>query len=129
DSIGDVVLESGATYLYWGTEAYDELGFGSSDVGDANGDGITDLALSASRSEVVYLVDGGASPGSYEAALAASGTITGAGGSDLAMTSVECGGYGYTDLLIGSPYIDSVFAFLGPVSGDITPSDAAVTWE
>jgi hypothetical protein len=128
-SVGDVTLDSDATYVFYGTQDYDKLGEGSSDVGDANGDGIADLALAASRSDVVYLLDGGASPGSYEASDAASGTITGGGGTELAMTSADYDDDGYTDLLIGSKGYETVFAFLGPVSGAITTSEATVTWE
>jgi hypothetical protein len=135
---GVVDLSTEATYAYSGAPG-SSLGV-AVDLGDVNGDGLTDLAMGAGTAG--YIVEGGAPAGDYDVADIASATLTDpVRGSYFAPFSIEGGDYdgdGTGDLLVGAILAESptsaplggiVYGFLGPLSGAFTVRDAAVRWE
>jgi hypothetical protein len=139
---GTVDLATDATYVYEG-DMSDELGWRNESLGDTNGDGITDLAIDArydgAREEgAVYVVEGGATSGTYDVDAAATATIYGTAYADFgyALATPDYDADGTTDLLVGafrtgwpvSYEAGAVYGFLGPLSGSLDTRDAAVTW-
>jgi len=125
-------VAGGGAVKYTGENAGDYAGFAVKGAGDANGDGIADLALSApgflgSRG-AVYLVLGSTDPGAF---VNAGGTLAAgmAGGSVFRYAGQNPGdsagaslagagdghGDGYADLLVGAPYSDRAATDAGSV--------------
>ena len=137
---GTLELPRDATYTFTDGPFTSELGYSISEVADTNGDGIADLALGAPSvwPPRVYIVPGGATPGSYQAkdvAIATFRRSTSANTSFLGI-SVASGDYdgdGSADLFAGgwgtNGYSGSVFGFLGPLSGSTFTHDASVRWD
>jgi len=137
---GELSLQTSATYTFVGEDADVRLGTVDRSIGDATGDGIGDLAIGAPYAGVVHLVEGGATPGTYEAATVAWATMTqteavGQFGSSLAAGDYD--GDGATDVVVGDVDARSslgdnsgvVYAFFGPFSGAMSASAADVSWE
>ncbi len=73
-------------YLSTDGRELDGLGYAIADLGDTSGDGIGDIALSAyyfGDGGIVYVLEGGGAPGTYEVDEAASATLVGTDGSDV----------------------------------------------
>jgi hypothetical protein len=128
---------SSATHTYFfNVDGPSYIGVHDVDIGDATGDGITDLALATPHvvpDPKVYLVEGGAPPGTYSVEAAAWASVD----SFLETTSIGPGlaggdydADGTVDLFVGRE-LDSgdVHSFLGPLSGELTSADAITTWE
>jgi hypothetical protein len=139
---GTVDLETDATYVYEGA-MNDQLGWRNASLGDTNGDGVTDLAIDARyhgahEEGAVYVVEGGATPGTYDVDAVATAIIYGRPNSDFgyALASADYDADGTTDLFVGAFRTESsvsseagaVYAFVGPLSGTLDNRDAAVTW-
>ena len=101
---GTVDLDAESTYVYLSTDGPDRdaLGYAIADLGDVGGDGIGDIALSAMQfgdGGVVYVLEGGEAPGTYDVDAAASATLLGTDdasyGWSIASTDVD--GDGTTD--------------------------------
>jgi hypothetical protein len=141
---GTLDVSSDATYSFLGP-SHGMLGLAMAETGDTNGDGITDLALAAPYDYPprVYIVPGGAAPGSYDAADVATATFTTPETSPsyylgISLASADYDGDGAADLFAGAPgapssrgenYGGAVLGYLGPLSGLITLRDASVRWE
>jgi hypothetical protein len=135
---GTVDLDSDSTYVYLSTDGtdVDALGYAFADLGDASGDGINDIALSAKDlgdGGVVYVIEGGETAGTYDVDAAASATLVGTTdasyGSSIASTDIDEDGT--ADLVVGAPdaTIDSVVSgtvslHIGPFDGEIAAEDA-----
>jgi hypothetical protein len=137
---GSVTLSSDATYAYEGVARAGELGRSSTAFGDANGDGLGDLAIGASTggandSGAVFLIEGGAVPGSYDVDDAAFATID-ASADDVSFTwridAADYDGDGTTDLFVSAvawmDFQGIVYVFLGPLSAAASTKDATVRW-
>jgi hypothetical protein len=139
---GTVDLATAATYVYEGA-ASDGLGARIASLGDTNGDGITDVAIDAiskgaHEQGAVYVVEGGATPGTYDLDAVATATIYGTANSYFGwgLAPADYDGDGTTDLVAGAcrattsvgSYQGAVYGFLGPLSGLLDTRDAAVTW-
>jgi hypothetical protein len=142
-SSGSLTLATDATYIYDTTSWFDRLGNAGADFGDANGDGVGDLALTASSSGTsaggaAHIVDGGAAAGTYDVEGVAATTITNAGdGSIHSLAAADYDNDGAMDLLLADVYADgvsgemwagAVYGFLAPFSSALTTADADVTW-
>ena len=137
---GTIDLTRDATYTYVGSPS-DWLGAAGVDIGDATGDGIAELALSAvgaSDGGVVYLLEGGLVSGSYDVDTDPLATITGDYRSwfGAALSSADYDTDGTADLVVGAPLtldaaseVGAVHAFLGPFDGDLDAGDALARWE
>ncbi len=109
---GTVDLTTDATYVYSGGSGSDLVGYSGVDIGDADGDGIGDLAISAIGASVggaVYVVQGGALPGAYDAEVAAAAALHGDSASAVpglfgyAVASADYDSDGAVDLFVGAP--------------------------
>jgi hypothetical protein len=116
---------SDATYSFFGEDSGDYAARALCERGDANGDGLTDLAISSGAG--AYLIDGGMTRGSYALSDVASGTIH-SGESYFTLTSADYDDDGDTDIFLAGSFGRSVYEFTGPISGDVTLSDANVEW-
>ena len=139
---GTVDLDAESTYVYLSTDgmARDALGYAIADLGDASGDGIGDIALSAKDfgdGGAVYVVEGGGTPGTSDVDAAASATLVGTDdasyGTSIASTDIDDDGT--ADLVVGAPdaTIDGVVSgtvtlHLGPFAGEIAAADATATF-
>jgi hypothetical protein len=127
-------VETNATYGYYGNEHDGDLGTSMAVAGDTNGDGLTDLAIGSDVEPdgALNVVHGGAAPGTYDAATAASAIITpsvfGPRLSSLEIVGADYDGDGTDDLIVGAHLDSEVYVFLGPVTGALQETDAAVTW-
>jgi hypothetical protein len=131
------VAASSATHVFsFDLSLSNYVGMHDADLGDATGDGITDLAMATPR-EVpdpkVYLIEGGLPPGTYDVESAAWATVeTTADNQETgpALAGGDYDGDGTVDLFAGRELGRGyVYAFLGPLSGELTAGDAATTWE
>jgi hypothetical protein len=131
-----------ATYVYEGGEFGDYLGWSTADAGDTNGDGIEEIAMAAPLQGMgrVYVIEGGADPGTYVVdPTTSSAVITGTvpGDFGLGLVAADADGDGTSDLFVRSPSATSstghdtglVYAFLGPLSGRLEDVDADAVWE
>jgi hypothetical protein len=137
---GTLDLSSDATYtLRCSSIACAQFGLAMAEMGDTNGDGISDLASADPYTYPggsVYFVHGGFASGSYDVADVATATITTSVNPTFLGISVAAGDYdgdGAADLFAGAwgadSYNGAVYGFLGPLSGVITPDDASTRWE
>lgn len=132
----------------WGEDSYDDLGTGMTRLGDTDGDGIDDIAVSApyhsasglSDSGIVYVVSGtDLTKGDQDIEAAALAEYYGEDYSDQAGFSLSYGDTnddGYTDLFIGAYTADSslysnagrAYVILGPatVGRTLAAADAIV---
>ena len=135
-SSGTVDLVSDASIVFHGSARSDSLGYASVGLGDANGDGIDDVAVSAAEGAHVYVLAGGASAGTYDVAAAASADISVPSGSSnfgIAMAGADYDGDGTADLIVDETRdvagtTGTVYGFLGPLSGSMGDTDAHVRW-
>ena len=121
-----------------GEDVLDRVGYAVVGLGDANGDGLADLATSAPfRSEevddggLVYVVLG---PVSGERSLSqADGRLSGDRVGALAGTALAGGGDvdgdGWVDLLVGAAEDGAAWLALGPLTGAVSLGDAAAVIE
>ncbi len=139
---GPLPLADYATYVYEGEAFGDSLGWSVADAGDVNGDGIEEIAVTAPFAGMgtVYVIEGGADPGSYVADAAISSAVivgTAPGDFGVGLTAADADGDGTSDLFVGSPYAvpsagdgtGRVYGFLGPLSGPLEDQDADAIWE
>ena len=137
---GDIELETSASYVYLGAWGTDEFGTRVETVGDWNGDGIDELAVSALRAGSVYVIEGGGRPGRFYVQDVASATIGPEKETVDFGTSLAAGDYdgdGTPDLFVGEPkvmdppgtFLGRVFCFSRPISGTIRATEADTTWE
>jgi hypothetical protein len=128
---GAVDLPTEATYVF---EAAGSWGIGdvNAGVGDVTGDGMEDIAIEdLSASGYLFVVEGGTAPGTYDVA-----SVSGA-----ALSFDAHGGFGFfstvgldydedglSDLVVGVPTQNEVYAFLGPLSGTFDTTAASATW-
>ncbi len=139
---GTVDLDANSTYVYLSTDGPDRdaLGYAIADLGDTSGDGIEDIALSAMQfgdGGVVYVLEGGAVPGTYDVDAAAAATLVGTDAASYgwSIASTDVDEDGTADLVVGAPdaTIDSVVSgtvtlHLGPFAGEIAAGDATATF-
>jgi hypothetical protein len=124
--------------VYYGpTTVHPLLGL-NTEHADMDGDGIEDMALTSYDAN--YVVAGGGASGTYDVTTAALATIAVRGElsvtiGDIADTSTADYDHdGVPDLIVGTwfsgpgVYDPVVYAFHGPISGTLGPSDAAATW-
>jgi hypothetical protein len=131
---GTVRLARDATYTFLGesgSASGAHLGFGTTSIGDVNGDGIGDLAMGAEGARsggAVYVVNGGLAPGFYEVERVATAIMAGFSNFGFRVTAADLDNDGTTDLVVGAPWSDSAFGFVGPFSGEVSITDASVVW-
>jgi hypothetical protein len=138
DSSGTVALDTSATHAFIGSAPNTALGLYNFGIGDATGDGIADLALTAYGISTVYLVEGGTPAGTYDVASTAWAALTGlASEFGQGLASGDYDGDGVRDIIIGDRYAESAdlsyppgqaYAFVGPLSGTTSAADADATW-
>ena len=136
---GDVVsLDSSATYIFEGGVGYESLGTWTSSIGDLDGDGVSDFATVGDvfRDERAYIVSGGGAPGTYDVEDAATAIVR-TGGQPGQIVAADYDGDGQRDLIIGDSSASLpdtatnsglVFAYTGPLAGDLSSLDAWTTW-
>jgi len=139
---GPLPLADYATYVYEGADFGDYLGWSTADAGDVNGDGIEEIAVAAPLEGMgtVYVIEGGADPGSYvvDAGISLAvltATVSGDFGIDL--VAADADGDGTSDLFVTAPGALSstgydtgrVYEFLGPLSGGLEDQEADAIWE
>ena len=128
---GTVSLAADATYSY-NDHGGDEVGAAIVSMGDATGDGIDDLAIGdpSRENHSVYVIAGGADPGSYSLRGVPIATVSSAReerfGETIAATDYDSDGY--MDMLVGTSKRPSVRAFFGPFTGDRDAREAEVRW-
>jgi hypothetical protein len=131
---GDVDIRD-ATYLF-GTGTTGRLGDAISNDFDANGDGISDLAMSApdAGAGAIYIVEGGERAGVYTASSVAVTTITpdpmGGQFDGLDLVATDYDADGNADLIVGAPVPANgqVYLLLGPMTSSVSVEDAETTW-
>jgi hypothetical protein len=124
-----------ATYTFRGTMDAPVLGTSATALGDTDGDGIDDLAMS--DFPFVYVVPGGMAGGEYEARAVATATFEASTRGAEELASVDYDDDGYGDLLVGDPAALAaggdagvVYLFAGPFAGPIdAEADATATWQ
>ena len=139
---GAVDLTTDAVYTFEGAGSSDHLGTAVAEVGDATGDGIADLAISAigaSTGGVVYVVEGGAPAGAYEPADDPLAEISGEDLSQFgtSLASADADGDGTHDLVVGAPLVPgaaddetgAAYVFLGPFEDVLTTAHAHARWD
>jgi hypothetical protein len=101
-------------------------------LGDATGDGIDDLAIGdpGIDNHAVYVIAGGADPGSYSLRGVPVATVSSRSSDRFGETiaAADYDGDGYMDMLVGAPKRGSVRAFFGPFTGDRDAAGADVRW-
>lgn len=128
---GTLSLAADAPYSY-NDHGGDEVGASIVSMGDATGDGIDDLAIGdpSRENHSVYVVAGGADPGSYSLRGIPIATVSSARadrfGETIAATDYDSDGY--MDMLVGASKRPSVRAFFGPFTGDRGADEADVRW-
>jgi hypothetical protein len=137
-SIETVALRFDATYIYEG-EGQGYVGTAVADLGDASGDGLSDLAISGpwlGLDGSILIVEGGSVPGRYVAADIASATVTGNYHIGDRVQAIDYDGDGSMDLIAGDQqahgtheYTGGVLAFSGPFTGSMDATDATTAWE
>jgi hypothetical protein len=143
---GMLEMSSDATYSFKGA-SNGKLGFAITEMGDTNGDGITDLALGAATEWPPrgYVVPGGLEPGGYDAEDVATATFVLSPYVDnppylgWSLASGDYDGDGASDLFVGAifatastgvEFSGAVYGLLGPLSGEMrVGNDASVRWE
>ena len=138
---GIVAVDTDSEYTFSGQDR-EYLGVSTAGGDDLNGDGLADLVLGSEGADgfqgAVYIVPGGLAPGAYDAAAVADAIVVGVDLMRLGMSvaSVDYDQDGTIDLLAGAPrasavaqYSGAAFAFLGQLSGEITPASADVIWQ
>jgi hypothetical protein len=132
-----------ATYTFYGKAFMPVPDYPIMDVermGDANGDGIDDLAMASTQATqgLIWIVYGGLTPGMYSADKEAEATISSAGEFASCMVTADYNDDGYVDLIADAPEVSedtthdhfgAVYGFLGPLEGDMTEADADTDWE
>jgi hypothetical protein len=137
---GTIDLMTDATYTFEGG-SFDAIGTWLTALGDVDGDGIEELAIgtaTATGDGAVYVVPGGAASGTYDVLALAEVIVDGLAESAFGtrLASADWDNDGVADLFVGAPetWNDSaepsgaVFAFLGPLSGFVSASDATTRW-
>ena len=142
DSTGRHDLEASASYVFYGGSG-DRIGGAIADLGDVNGDGVSDVALGAAfgptNAGAVYVVEGGIASGTYAAEAAAAATFHGIDSPDVfggsAVAAGDYNGDGVMDLFAAASNAEpfgeqsgAAYAFLGPFTGDVSAADALATW-
>ncbi len=138
---GNVSVETSATHTFVGAD-HEYVGSDTFSIGDATGDGISDLAIGAPHANLatlVYLVEGGGPGGTYDLASTAFATVLPIEDNNdigVAVAGGDLDGDGTNDVLVGdvqayvggSDVTGVVYGLLGPLSGSIHAVDAPSIW-
>jgi hypothetical protein len=135
-------LATTATWTYVGVDLNDAAGDNVEDLGDLDGDGLSEIGVSAHNAlgtGAVYVLPSGTAGGTYDIDVAAVSTLTGTDTNGLFGSSLAAGdldGDGYGDLLVGADSADTltnttgaVYGFHGPLSASLSAATPDTLWE
>ncbi len=128
---------TGAAVMVVGANLYDYAGVGLGPIEDVTGDGVGDVVVGAPGADAVWVFAGPVSAGTLTD-VDASAVLTGRSGDYFGgkVVAGDLDGDGTLDLAVGAKYSDlgatnggAVFGFLGPMSGTVASTAAALSVE